>query len=142
MTFDEILIQRRLTKILEEIEFLRSKKKVEVDDFLSDGTSMRAVSKAIELIVQSILDICSHIIAQRHWGISETYRGTITLLASNNVISQALAKSLQQAVAMRNLLVHQYLEIDFRIIWDSIDQLVNDASEFSGAIRKYLASIS
>ncbi len=138
MGIDSVVIERRLAMILDEVEFLKTIKQQKFNEFLSDGKSLRSAAKAIETIAQSIIDICSHIVAQKHWGLTDTYRGTIALLTTNHVISNNLSSNLQQIVAMRNILVHQYLDVDFGIIWESIDTLIKDSPEFTTAIQKYL----
>ncbi|MGY5877031.1 MAG: DUF86 domain-containing protein [Candidatus Thorarchaeota archaeon] len=138
MGLDSVVVERRLAKILEEVEFLKMIKIQKLDEFLDDGKSLRSTAKAIETIVQSIIDICSHIVAQKHLGVTDTYRNTIALLATHKIISDTLSSNLQQVVAMRNILVHQYLDVDFRIVWDSISTLQEDAPEFIRAIQKYL----
>ena len=128
--------------ILEEVEFLKTIKKQNRKEFLSDGKSLRSTARAIETIAQSIIDICSHVVAQKHYGISDTYKGTIEILANNHIISAGLSSNLQKVVAMRNVLVHQYLDIDFKIVWKSIDSLLVDAPEFVRAIQNYLKGTS
>lgn len=138
MGVDAVIVERRLAMILEELEFLKSIKKQRYAEFLNDGKSLRSTARAIETIAQSLIDICSHIVAQKHFGISDTYKGTIELLAKNHLISTGLSSKLQRVIAMRNVLVHQYLDIDFEIVWKSIDSLLVDAAEFVKAIEKYL----
>jgi uncharacterized protein YutE (UPF0331/DUF86 family) len=135
---DPVVVERRMAKILEEMEFLKTIKLQKLDEFIEDGKSLRSTAKAIETIVQSIIDITSHIVAQNHWGVTDTYRNTIALLATHKIITDNLSSNLQQVVAMRNILVHQYLDIDFHIIWNSIENLSEDASEFIKAINRYL----
>ncbi|MHA1137420.1 MAG: type VII toxin-antitoxin system HepT family RNase toxin [Candidatus Thorarchaeota archaeon] len=138
MGLDPVIVERRLVKILEEVDFLNSIRKQELDDFLRDGKSLRSTAKAIETIVQSIIDISSHIVAQNHWGVTDTYRNTIALLAKHQIISEDLSANLQKVVAMRNILVHQYLDVDFSIVWESLEELVEDALAYIGAIKSYL----
>lgn len=138
MGLDPDVVERRLAKILEEVEFLKSIRKQQLTEFLDDGKSLRSTAKAIETIVQSIIDITSHIVAQNHWGVTDTYRTTIALLATHKVIPEKLSANLQQVVAMRNILVHQYLDVDFRIVWDALDELIEDAPKFILAIRTFL----
>ncbi len=69
MGLDPDVVERRLAKILEEVEFLKSIRKQQLKEFLDDGKSIRSTAKAIETIVQSIIDISSHIVAQNHWGV-------------------------------------------------------------------------
>jgi len=139
---DLSLIERRLAMILEENEFLKSIKKQNYNEFLNDGKSRRSTARAIETIAQSIIDICSHIVAQKHFGISDTYKGTIELVTQHHIISMDLATNLQKVVAMRNVLVHQYLDIDFEIVWNAIDTLLVDAHTFVQEIKKHLTTES
>lgn len=138
MGLDADVVERRLAKILEEVEFLKGIRKQQLAEFLDDGKSLRSTAKAIETIVQSIIDISSHIVAQNHWGVTDTYRTTIALLATNKVIPEDISVNLQQVVAMRNILVHQYLDVDFRIVWGSLDELIEDAPRFVLEIRTFL----
>ena len=138
MGLDLPLIERRFAMILEEVEFLKSIRKQSYDEFLTDGRSLRSTARAIETIAQSIIDICSHIVAQKHYGISDTYKGTIELVTRHHIISIDLATNLQKVVAMRNVLVHQYLDIDFEIVWNAIDTLLIDAHTFVQEIKKHL----
>jgi len=139
---DLSLIERRLAMILEENEFLKSIKKQNYNEFLNDGKSLRSTARAIETIAQSIIDICSHIVAQKHFGISDTYKGTIELVTQHHIISMDLATNLQKVVAMRNVLVHQYLDIDFEIVWNAIDTLLVDTHTFVQEIKKHLTTES
>jgi len=141
MGLDPDVIARRLAKILEEVEFLKSIRMQPRKEFLDDGKSLRSTAKAIETIVQSVIDITSHIVAQNHWGVTDTYRTTIVLLAKNKVIPSELSEKLQQVVAMRNILIHQYLEVDFGIVWTSIDEIIKDAPRFIRAIKVFLGII-
>ena len=138
MGLDPVVVERRLAKILEEVEFLKSIRMQDIEVFLKDGKSLRSTAKAIETIAQSIIDISSHLVAQNHWGVTDTYRTTIALLAKNQVIPTDLSNNLQQVIAMRNILVHQYLDVDFQIVWESLDELVKDAPKFIRAIRSFL----
>ncbi len=142
MGLDATIVERRLAIILKELEFLKTIKAQNYDEFLNDGKSLRATARAIETIAQSIIDVSSHIAAQKHYGISDTYKGTIELLAKNQIVSSSFASNLQKVIAMRNVLVHQYVEIDFRIVWAAIDSLLVDGPRFVRVIQKYIKAES
>lgn len=141
MGLDPDVIARRLAKILEEVKFLKSIRMQSRKEFLDDGKSLRSTAKAIETIVQSVIDISSHIVAQNHWGVTDTYRTTIALLAKNKVIPSELSEKLQQVVAMRNILIHQYLDVDFGLVWNSIDEIIEDAPRFIRSIKAFLGIV-
>lgn len=137
---DIAIIERRLVAIREEVDFLNSIRNQTMEEFLRDGKSQRSAAKSIETIAHSMIDIASHIIAQKQWGVSESYKQAIITLSRKDVIGEKLSINLQDLIAMRNLLVHQYLETDYEIIWDSIPQVVEDAKAFVSAIKNFILS--
>jgi len=138
MGLDPVIIERRQSTILREITFLEMIKLQGNDEFLTDGRNQRSTAKAIETIVQCVIDIASHIIAQNHWGVSDSYKHAIVTLSQNEILSNSVSLRLQELVAMRNILVHQYLDIDYQIIWESIDDVIEDANNFVKAIKNFL----
>ena len=142
MGIDVAVVERRLGMILSEVEFLRIIGKETYDIYKSDEKSLRATSKAIESIAQYIIDICSHIVAQKHWGVSETYGDCISKLETHKIISGSLSKNLQLLISMRNLLVHEYGKVDHEIVWNSIESIESDSMDFVSSIKEYLSSNS
>jgi uncharacterized protein YutE (UPF0331/DUF86 family) len=39
---------------------------------------------------------------------------------------------------MRNLLIHQYLELDYRIIFENVPSVIDDSSEFVTIVRRLI----
>jgi uncharacterized protein YutE (UPF0331/DUF86 family) len=138
LSFDGTVVERRLATIATEMSFLDSIQISSYEHFSSDGMAVRAVIRSIELISQSVIDIAGHLVAHNNWGVPETYRDTIRLLARNNVIRSVLVDRLQRLVSMRNVLIHQYLEIDLQIIYESISEVIRDARDFISQIRNFL----
>ncbi|GEM_PF-2610360 len=62
--------------------------------------------------------------------IPTTLRTTFLRAGELKIIPDDLAKSLSEAAAMRNILVHTYTKIDLKIIYKSIGPALNDFSEF------------
>ncbi len=84
------------------------------------------------------MDVASHIVAQRRLGIPDSYREMIAILEQNGVLDSRLSKSLQNMISMRNLLVHQYLEVDYQLLFEAIPNVIADATEFVSVIRQLL----
>lgn len=138
MAIDEIVIRRKIDSILKEVKYLRNYSNIASDDFKTSERDRKSVTKTIENIAQAIIDIGSHIAAQKQWGIANTYREIIDVLAENGVISKAVGERLQELISMRNLLIHQYLDIDYDLIWSILPQLVKDSEEFVDSIMVLL----
>ncbi|MBD3408215.1 MAG: DUF86 domain-containing protein [Candidatus Lokiarchaeota archaeon] len=123
---------------LSAVENLQNYSDMEHDDFKTSERNRKSVTKTIENIAQAIIDIGSHIAAQKQWGIKDTYREIIELLAEKGVISKSVGERLKELVSMRNLLIHQYLDIDYDLIWSILPQLIKDSEEFVDSIQAIL----
>ena len=51
------------------------------------------------------------------------------------IINVELGRSLAEAAGMRNILVHGYEEIDYKLVYRSIKQAINNFSEFLKEVR-------
>lgn len=81
------------------------------------------VERLLELVVQVSVDLLSHLLAEL--GVSpESYRATFELAGRADVLPIDLASDLARAAGLRNILVHQYEDIDYEIVAASIDPAI------------------
>jgi len=140
MAIDKTVVNKRLAVLVTEADFLKKLKLSDYNRFVRDPKTLRAAVRAFELIAQSIIDIAGHIVAQKRLGVPDSYRDTISLLAREGLLEQQLSERLQRLVSVRNLLVHQYLELDYRVIFDNVPSVIEDSSAFVAAVRHLIGS--
>jgi uncharacterized protein YutE (UPF0331/DUF86 family) len=109
----------RLSQLLEQLETIRASGR---DAYRSDFRSRLAAAHAIQLSVQICIDIGAHLIAELGLQAPSDYRGIFTGLLSAG-LEPELAERLAEAVGMRNILVHGYLEVDDEAVWDALGRL-------------------
>ncbi len=119
-----------------EIENLKSL--VDIDEFFNDWKIYRAAERSIEIIAQAIIDVSSHIIAQRKSGVIPSYMNIVVILFENGIISKELTNRVANLIGMINIIIHEYLEVDLKIVFDSIESVIKDGIEFVKAIRAVL----
>ncbi len=88
--------------------------------------------------VEIAIDIATHLIAGLGLKVPESAASSFDVLAQEKIISKKLAKSLRQAVGFRNLAVHRYADLDFRLVYHDYHQDLNDLRQFVTAISQYL----
>lgn len=142
MGLDPVIVEHKLVSILREVEFLKKNSTQSKVDFLDDEKSFKSTVKTIETITQFIIDIASHIIARKQWGVPDSYKHAIITLEKNKVLENSLSSNLQDLVAMRNIMVHRYLDVDYEIIWESVNKVISDAQTFVSAIKKFISSFT
>jgi uncharacterized protein YutE (UPF0331/DUF86 family) len=99
---------------------------------------LRALERIIQLIVDEMTDINSHIIRYAQLGVPEDFQSTFLVLAERNILPEEFARRLAPVVGLRNRLVHRYEKIDLEILLNMIRKNKEDFKEYVGHILKYL----
>ena len=124
---------RKCVSILEEIRRTHSKRK-----FLADEMIQAAAERNIQVAVQAVLDICNHVVADMKLEVPDEEKQAFQILASHKFISPALAKTLAAMAGMRNVLVHEYLEVDRERVYAILTTNLDDFEKLIVAILKLL----
>ena len=89
--------------------------------------------------IEGCVDVAHHIVSSESWRAPDTNSDAIRLLGEHGVIEPDVAVSVARAVGFRNVLVHQYAQVDDQIVVDSLqhlDQLRSFVSQVSAWILK------
>ncbi len=79
--------------------------------------------------IQIIIDISCHLVSKFNLGSPKNYRECIELLLKNGYVSAELTKKIHLMIGLRNILVHEYMAIEDKRLYDMLDQ-VDHMSEF------------
>ena len=89
--------------------------------------------------IESAVDVAQHLCASEGWGPPATNGEAMALLGAKRVLSAQLAVAMRQAVGFRNVLVHDYLDIDDGIVGRRLADL-SDLREFGAAVARWLGA--
>jgi uncharacterized protein YutE (UPF0331/DUF86 family) len=109
----------RLAQLLEELERIRA---AGPDAYRDDMRSRLAADHALQLSIQTCIDIGAHLVAELGMSTPSDYRGIFDSLRPAGLDS-TLADRLEDAVGMRNILVHGYLDVDDELVWAALGRL-------------------
>jgi uncharacterized protein YutE (UPF0331/DUF86 family) len=126
---------QHLDSNIAELEKLAST--MSIDDFKNNITNQWALRYGLFESIQIVIDIACHIVSQNNFGNTNTYRDCIESLEKFDVIGNELGSNLKKMVGLRNILVHDYVEIEITQLYHYVSDL-SDFSSFSKAIRNYL----
>jgi len=119
---------KEIEKLLEEIEGIIPEK---FEIYASDFKTKAACERYAEKIAESAVDLAFLIIKDKGLKIPEEEASSFDILAKEGVITADLAENLKKAKGMRNILAHEYGEIDDEIVFNAItEELVGDITEF------------
>jgi uncharacterized protein YutE (UPF0331/DUF86 family) len=107
------------------------------DAFLYDEVVQDRAERHAQLLAQACADIALHILAGTGAAAPETYADALSALGAAGVIPSHLGEHLAQAVRLRNILVHGYLDIDHGRLFDELDW-IESTEAFAAAINHWL----
>jgi uncharacterized protein YutE (UPF0331/DUF86 family) len=91
-----------------------------------------ATERALQVALQICIDIGAHLISELGLRRPDDYRGVFKSLADGTVIPRDLADRLGDAAGLRNVLVHDYVDVDDHKVFEALDQL-DDLRAFAAA---------
>ena len=104
--------------------------------FLKDETIQAVTERNIQIAVQAVMDICSHVVADMKLELPDEHKQAFAILAKNKVIPQSLARTLTGMAGVRNVLVHEYLDVDQERLYAIISRNLGDFEKFVKVISK------
>ena len=110
------------------------------DGFSSDHTRQDASILNITRACEQAIDLANHVVRQEKLGVPDESRGSFRLLASAGVIPSELADRLSKMIGFRNVAIHQYENLDRKILVAVITQDSEDLLTFSELILKRSAT--
>ncbi|MDW7739259.1 MAG: DUF86 domain-containing protein [Bacillota bacterium] len=139
MTVDREKIRQKLHYIREKVNLLEQFKGMDKSRFTSEPFYEDAAIHMLQVAIESMLDICAHIIAREGWGLAKTYVEIVELAAKNGLISDDMAEVYKNMARFRNRVIHLYNRVDTEEILNIINNRLDDFQPFiSAVIHKYL----
>ena len=131
---DTTAIAMRLRKLDSYLRALRQMQTVPLDEYLNDDNLQTIVERKLQLAIQACMDIASYLIGQLGLTAPEESYNVFAVLGREGVISGELAGRMVSMVRFRNILVHDYLEIDPTIVHQNLRTELEDFDRFSREI--------
>ena len=80
----------------------------------------------LQRAIQACIDMANIIIALKGFKLPTTYKDSFQTLAENKIIEHALAREMMKMVGFRNILAHDYAEINYDIVYDVLQNKLFD----------------
>lgn len=125
---------RRLEELVENLEEIRERGK---EAYLADPGLRAMAERWLELSIQICIDLGTQVVAERSGPTPSGYAGVFETLGDESLIEKGLAERLAEAAKQRNLLVHLYLDIDDKKVFESLSHL-DDLRQFAAFVEEHL----
>lgn len=129
-----------MQKLESYVRHLHDLKQVPLDEYLDDENLQAVVERRLQLSIQVCMDIASYLIAQLGLRSPEEPENVFVVLGREQILASDLANRMVGMVRFRNILVHDYLEIDSALVHAHLADELNDFGQFAQAIAtKFLS---
>ena len=132
------LVSRKLSRIRTYMRDLGNHGRIE--SIGSDIVIERFMEFTLQQVIQVIIDIGNHIISDENWEEPKTSREIFEILGIHRVISKNVENELKSLVGFRNLLVHEYVELDKEIERKIYNESQNIVGDFESEIVTFLSN--
>ncbi len=129
------VIQRKLALLDKHLLNLRNEfNGVSLEDFRESWVLQRMAERVLQVMIEICIDVAERIIALKGAGPAATGSEAIEKLAILGVIQSV--EPYVEMVRFRNLIVHQYEEIDPEILYSIVSTKLDDFRRFRDEIDK------
>lgn len=121
---DQERLDRLLDRVASDLTVLHGHR-VAGEDLLDDPTRLAAVKYHFITAIEGCARIAHHLIASEGWRVAESNADAVRTLGAQQVVPAPTAEAVARAVGFRNVLVHEYVDVDDRHVRDNLDRLAD-----------------
>ena len=117
-------------------------KDLSLEEISKDYDKHKVIERIFEIIINEAIDINQHLIAESDLGkLPFDFKTSFTLLSKLEIYPEDFGLKIAQSVGLRNILVHQYRELDEKIFYESIELCLKQYYQYCDYILKYLEKV-
>jgi len=132
------IIEAKLTDIQRYFGELAPILNFSSSEILDDPLKIHTIERLFQLIVDTALDINTHIIIESSFAIPDDYQNTFVVLGEHAILPMSFVNRIAPSVGLRNMIVHRYGHVDLKRMVDDIQHEIGDYREYTGFILDFL----
>jgi uncharacterized protein YutE (UPF0331/DUF86 family) len=132
-------IEKRLDELNERLARLEALRQNERHEFDADPYLRDIVERNLEVSAQCCIDICHRIIVIEKARKPSNYYENFLIIGELGILSSDFARRLAPLAGFRNILIHEYLGIDWDLVYQNLKNL-DDLKKFSEEIKNWLTN--
>lgn len=135
---DKSLALRKISELQTYLGQIREFAGITLQDYKSDWKTQRIVERTLQMIIEACVDLAHHIISDEGMRTPTSYADAFKVLAENRVIDSNLLVTMDRMAKFRNVVVHQYEEVDAEIVIAILRKRLPDLEQYISAVLTYL----
>lgn len=131
-------VQAKLALLANTLERLRRIPASDLDAFCADERNVDAALRLLQVAIQILIDVGTHVVARLGLGAPETSRDLLDRLERAGKLPPGSAARFGRVFAFRNRIVHLYDRVDEAVVHDVVVKHTQDIEELA---RLYIAAL-
>lgn len=132
------VIENKISYLKKYLEIVKNYRKFKKEEIEKDVNIKGMVERYLYLLVQSAIDLAEAVISYKKLRKPTTLSESFTILKEAKIIDHQLEEKLIKMVGFRNVLAHDYTEINYDILYDVLQNKLLDIEEFIFQIEKLI----
>ncbi len=132
------IIRKRLNKLDEYLAVIKKLQRYSFEEFIADPERYGSAERFLHLAIEALIDMGNHVIADSELGVVNWYSDIPKILAEKEFISSELKEKWISMIGFRNTLVHEYIDIDREIVYDVLQNNIQDLEDLKRAFAQFL----
>ena len=132
--------ERILAKIDQLDTYIAELKEIAPNSFAEYQTveKKRACERILQVSIEVVIDICNLLVSGLRLGLPAEEEDLFRKLLKADVISEEMSNKLREMRGFRNIIVHEYAQVDDRLVYEAVKTKLEDFSLFRREILAYL----
>lgn len=139
---DRALVLRKISELEIYQKQMKEFSDIALEAYKANWKTQRIVEMTLQMMIETCVDIANHIVSDRGMRSPTSYADTFKVLFENNVIDSGLLIIMGKMAKFRNVVVHQYEEVDSEIVIIILKKHLGDFDTFKDAVLTYLKNFS
>ena len=118
------IIVNKLIKMEKYISELEKFKPDTFKEYKNDQLKRYAIERLIQLVIDLALDVNNMLIKKSDRYPAQDYYSSFLELIDLGILSEEFAKNIAPSTGIRNRLVHEYEEVDNKVVYQNLDKLI------------------
>jgi uncharacterized protein YutE (UPF0331/DUF86 family) len=135
---DKKLILQKLSEIAKQLMHLKQLTRLREDQLFGNENQMYFAERVMERLIQAAIDINMHLVYDLGGETPRDYYSSFLALAEFKILPLAFAKKIAPSTSLRNILVHDYQQIDPHLFIQGLKLAERDYRKYLEYIEKFI----
>jgi len=132
------VIKNKIIQVVKYFRILKRYQKFSRKEIETNEDIRGMVERYLYLLCQSVIDLADSFIAYKKFRQPVSSRESFDILFEEKIIAKQMKEELKNLVGFRNILAHEYTNVNYDIVFEVLQNKIDDTKKFINKINKYI----